>query len=246
MISNELKKNTFLHFENFKMKEFVVKPSFPILYFGDLVRYRDSHLKIVTVGKNPSLNEFRLKEDEDFSFVRFPKWNEKIKNLEEVLNAYFETKPLKKWFSSFEPILNGMNASYYKGNWTNTAIHTDICSPLATSPTWSLINKSDKEMLFKEGYLLWKQLIHELEPDVILVSIPKQLFASIFNSVGKEIIVFDTMKNGDIRKYPYQVFQHEYQIQTKNIKIIFGQAANKPFDKISNFQKYSIGEKCLK
>ncbi|MFN6037231.1 MAG: hypothetical protein ACK452_02090, partial [Bacteroidota bacterium] len=159
-----------------------VKPSLPILYFGDLIRYKDSPLKIVTVGKNPSLNEFRIKENENFSFIRFPKWDEKSKNLEEVLNTYFETKPLKKWFSSFEPILNGMNASYYNGNWKNTAIHTDICSPIATNPTWSLINKTESEVLFKEGNLLWKQLIEELQPDIILVSIPKQLFTSIFNS----------------------------------------------------------------
>src|SRR5215217_5621618 len=36
----------------------VVRPSIPILYFGDLPRYAASPLKIITVALNPSHHEF--------------------------------------------------------------------------------------------------------------------------------------------------------------------------------------------
>ena len=62
MISNELIKKTFDYYDKFKDYDVVVSPSLPILYFGDLASYEKSDLKIVTVGKNPSDNEFRLKK----------------------------------------------------------------------------------------------------------------------------------------------------------------------------------------
>lgn len=244
MLSTDLLNKTLSYFNQFQNEHFVVMPSLPILYFGDTVSYKNSSIKIVTVGKNPSVNEFRLKKTDDYSFIRFPKWNENDKNLQESLDSYFENNPLKSWFSSFEPILNGLNASYYKGSKLNRAIHTDICSPLATNPTWSLLNDNQRETLFKEGIILWKQLIEELQPDFLFVSIPKNLFHEIFSSSGKELVVFETKKDGEERKKPYQVFLYEYHLKSKKVKVVFGQAANKPFDTISESQKFEIGKKC--
>lgn len=245
MLSTDLLDKTLSYFNQFQDEHFVVKPSLPILYFGDTLSYKNSPVKIVTVGKNPSLNEFRLKKTDDYSFVRFPKWNEGSKNLQDCLDSYFENNPLRSWFSSFEPILSGLNASYYKGSKKiNLALHTDVCSPLATDPTWSLLNDNQRGVLFKEGIALWKQLIEELEPDILLVSIPKNLFHEIFSSSGKELVVFENKKDGKERKKPYQVFLYEYQLRSKKVKVVFGQAANKPFDTISESQKFEIGKKC--
>ena len=36
----------------------IVRPSIPVLYFGNYERYQRSPLKVITVGKNPSSNEF--------------------------------------------------------------------------------------------------------------------------------------------------------------------------------------------
>ena len=52
----------------------------------------------------------------------------------DALSAYYRTDPYRGWFSAFEPLLNGAGASYYAGR-TSTAVHTDICSPVATDPT---------------------------------------------------------------------------------------------------------------
>lgn len=247
MISDKLIKKTLKYFDTHKDEKVVVKPSLPILYFGNLDAYSKSKLKVVTVGKNPSDNEFRMNKNDSFSFVRFSEWDETAKNLISTLNPYFENKPLKKWFSCFEPILNGLSASYYKSNYNHTALHTDICSPLATNPTWSKLSKEIQSALYKEGLEIWKELIEELQPDIMLVSIPRSLFKSVFKSSGNELVVFNNKKNGDSRKKPYRVEAFEYHLDTKKkVKVVFGQAANKPFDTISDQQKIKIGELCLK
>ena len=247
MISGQLLNSTFNYFKKHEKDEVVVKPSIPILYFGDLEGYVKSKLKVITVGKNPSLNEFRLQKQDDDSIVRFAKWDAKRQNLTETLNQYFKANahPFTKWFSSFEPILNGLNASYYDGAKDNIALHTDICSPLATNPTWSKLSGEKRSLLFQEGFAIWKQLIEELQPDVLLVSVPRELFNRTFKTTGEELIVFTTKKDGKLRKSPYKVEIHKYQLESnKTVSVVFGQAANKPFDTISAEQKIKIGETC--
>ncbi|HET7091970.1 MAG TPA: hypothetical protein VFI22_00780, partial [Thermomicrobiales bacterium] len=45
----------------------VVRPSIPILYFGDRQRYESSPLQIITVALNPSRHEFPVAD----RFMRF-------------------------------------------------------------------------------------------------------------------------------------------------------------------------------
>ena len=247
MISTDLLQKTILYFNKFKNLDIVINPSIPILYFGDLRKYRESKLQVITVGKNPSDNEFRLNKKDAYSFVRFPNWNDKNQNLIDVLNEYFISTPLNSWFSCYEPILNGMSTSYYPQKNVNVALHTDICSPLATSPTWSKLSKENQELLFKEGILIWKELIEELQPDVMFVSIPRNLFASVFTDKKKQLISFNEKKDGSPRKIIYKVEETEYLLKNgKKVNVIFGQAANKPFDTISEKQKINIGKQCLK
>ena len=158
----------------------------------------------MTVGKNPSDNEFKLHKDDKYSFCRFEDWKYDKSNLIDTLNSYFEKKPLKQWFSSFEPILNGLNSSYYKNEAiNNTAIHTDICSPIATNPTWRKLSIVNQNLLFKDGIIIWKQLIEELQPDIMLISVPQKLFKEIITEKGKLLIFFDKKKDNTLRKYKY-------------------------------------------
>ncbi|MEJ6776481.1 MAG: hypothetical protein QNK85_04060 [Crocinitomicaceae bacterium] len=246
MLSLDLVAKTLKHYHAFISEKIVVSPSLPILYFGDLSRYGRSELKIVTVGKNPSNNEFKLSKNDSYSFVRFQKWRSREENLIETLNAYFKTIPLKNWFSSFEPILNGLDSSYYGGKKPNIAIHTDICSPLATWPTWSKLTDQEKSRLFKDGHQIWLQLIEELQPDIMLISIPHALFSSVVSSNGESLLTFNQKKDGSPRSKPYEVTVHNYVLRSgKTVKVVFGQAANKPFDTISTEQKHEIGQKTL-
>lgn len=49
---------TLAHFDRVRGEPFVVEPSIPILYFGDLRSYEDSSPRVVTVALNPSRKEF--------------------------------------------------------------------------------------------------------------------------------------------------------------------------------------------
>ena len=93
-------------------------------------------MRVLSVGLNPSLYEFPA----DSPFRRFP-LAEGVTLREpepylDALSAYFRTDPYCSWFSAFELMLNGLGASFYEGK-PSTALHTDICSPVATDPTWS-------------------------------------------------------------------------------------------------------------
>ncbi len=248
MTSNNLIKETMEYFEKHKNKAYVVTPSIPILYFGDLKQYGKSKIKIITAGKNPSYNEFQLNKNEPFNLKRFSTYNGT--NLTECLNQYFEKQPFKKWFESFEPILNGLNASFYNQSlYPNRALHTDICSPLATFPTWSKLEEKHREDLFEEGFILWQKLIKELDPDIILISVPKKLFEIVHKTLSltpKGILIsFTKKKNNELRKQPYNVYFYETILNNKATKIVYGRAAQKPFDTISKEQKLKIGGKIV-
>src|SRR3990170_1822110 len=58
------------------------------------------------------------------------------------------------WFGAFEPLLDGMGASYYPGGHA-AALHTDLCSPVATDPTWSRLEPSFQRRFIADGQPLW-------------------------------------------------------------------------------------------
>lgn len=146
-------------------------PLLPIHWFGDRPAYETSPMRVVTVGLNPSDREFRANDAKEISTsFRFPDYDGTEKGLMLALNNYFKRNPYNAWFKgSFGAVLQGFEASFYEGA-KNTAIHTDICSPWATIPTWSKLPKVARQELENEGHGLWKQLILELQPDVILFS----------------------------------------------------------------------------
>ena len=84
----------------------VVKKSIPVIWFGNIERYKESELKIVTVGINPSLKEFPdLPEKPRFNIPDSLSGNEE--NLYNILNDYFNNNPYKLWFEQYEKILEG-------------------------------------------------------------------------------------------------------------------------------------------
>jgi hypothetical protein len=246
MLSNMLINQTLNYFSAHSHRGFVVKPSLPILYFGDLDEYLSSPLKVVTVGKNPSDNEFRLRKTDPYSFCRFKRWNPDNENLIESLNPYFRDEPLS-WFSCYEPVLKGMGCSYYSGGVKNRALHTDICSPIATSPTWSKLLPENQVALYHEGYTIWNQLVEELQPDILLISVPQGLFSKHFRGGGRELLGFTSKADGSPRMEKYTVTEHSKALASgKLIKVIYGQAAQTPFGTISSEQKMEIGSSCLR
>lgn len=230
------------YYLKFTQEKFVISDAIPIVYFGDLEAYSNSETKIITVGKNPSSNEFRLGKSDLFSLCRFPDLVPDRSNLSECWHMYFEKRPLEVWFSCYKQILNGLDASFYRSiHFRNTAIHTDICSLLATDPSWSKLNKNEQQILFDDGYAIWKELIEELQPDIMLMSVPKALLERIVLTRKSKILTLTFKKDGTPRKRAYDVISYNYKLKSgKESQVIWGQAANKPFGLISNEQKVSI------
>ena len=185
----------------------------PIKWFGDRKAYMNSELKVVTVGLNPSSKEFREKDGRPFTTtLRFRHYQaDKPKTLIAALNAYFETRPYR-WFNSFENVLNGMCASYYdNAKYPFRALHTDICSPWATTPTWSKLPQNIKETLYADGHRQWVKLIKQLHPDIMIASVAREYIIDLgIENTEKLLCQFDRKNDGTLRNQPVKVFQYKY------------------------------------
>src|SRR5271167_686907 len=85
----------------------VVRPSVPILFFGDSKSYLASRTRVLTVGLNPSREEFPSANP--FSRFRYSGRVDPSADLDltaylSSLDEYFRVNPYRKWFDpSFEP-----------------------------------------------------------------------------------------------------------------------------------------------
>lgn len=234
-----LAKECLENFESKKDLSYVVKSSMPILYFGNIKKYFESPIRIITVGLNPSKKEF---PDPD-PFLRFQSMKKDHfydfnQQYLAALNEYFQDKPYKEWFDpAYEPLLNGLDASFY-GNMVNTAIHTDICSSLATNQTWESLSRSEQKNLESSGVPVWHKLVDYLEPDIILLSVSGGHLSKIaFETVNDWETVYTTQMDR-----PYLVNSKKVVLSSgKQSSIYFGRAAELPFGFISSETKYLIG-----
>lgn len=234
-------------FDRAARRTFCVKPAVPILFFGDLDAYRGSPLQVLTVGLNPSRQEFPANRP----FRRFPLaegicGGERSRYLD-AMSAYFRTDPYAAWFSAFESLLNGMNASYYHGG-ASTALHTDICSPVATNPTWNKLDKASRAELESDGGPLWHMLLEELEPQIVAISVAKAHLEDIeFTPLTDWEVIHAFMRraNGHPRAQPYEIRGRWYNVGGEQSLFIFGRAAQKPFGLLDNDRKRRAGELVL-
>lgn len=237
------------HYEGLVEAPFVVKPALPILFFGDSTAYFRSQRKIITVGLNPSQHEFpavapfcRFVGGEALGLDRSNTVDPE--HYLALLGRYFQTDPYKRWFRSFEPILNGLGASYYDGR-EHTALNTDLCSPLATAPTWNDLVGSEQALLMQEGVPFWHRLVDYLAPDVILISVARHLRNLIrFELVApwQPIYTIERRNDGQMKRRAYVVEAATIRLSSgKLTRIVFGQAAQTPFGLISNAEKEAIG-----
>lgn len=222
--------------------ESIVTPSIPILYFGDDRRYFESRRKVITVGLNPSCREF----PDDCRFRRFPLARELTPAADDprylaALRDYFRAEPYDRWFrQSFESILGGLDASYYDGA-PNTALHTDLFSPLATDPTWSRLGE-DRRHLQEEGVNLWHRLVERLEPDVMIISIARRFLHNVRFHRPEAWRTIHTVE----RANPFEVEAENVTIAGKTALMVFGTAANIPFGTVSSSDKKNIGRTIAK
>lgn len=191
--------------DNYKL-DCVVKPSIPVIWFGDIEGYfRSSRKKIITLATNPSDQEFKKKRFSEANSLtvndRIDEGNNRGK-LIDGYNSYFKNDDnyFKRWFDDFEMVLNLLPDAYsasYNKDTTNRAIHIDYATALATDPVWWKLKdagyKKEKEKLSENVELFYKLLIY-LDPDVVLFTGDNKNKTSkfecvkdIFNNNGNEL-----------------------------------------------------------
>ena len=224
-----------------------VRPAVPILFFGDLDAWLKSPLRVLTVGLNPSLHEF----PGDDPFHRFPlaagAGGRESPRYLEAMSAYFRTRPYRGWFSSFEHLLGGMDASFYEGR-PSTALHTDICSPVATNPTWSGLGKADRQALARDGLPLWRLLLEQLRPQIVALSVARKHLDDIgFDAMGGWKVIHRVRHkvDGGLRRHPYNVEARWYDVGGAPSLFVFGPAAQTPFGTLAASQKQQAGSAIL-
>ena len=86
---NALLKDALIYYNMYSELDFIVKPSLPILYFGDINAYFNSNFKVITAALNPSDAEFKEFKNSSPSYIRFPEYDNTIETLQSSLNNYF-------------------------------------------------------------------------------------------------------------------------------------------------------------
>ena len=104
-------------------ESWLVEPSAPILFFGDLTAFQTSEIRVVTVALNPSRLEFPPGDP----FLRFPGISTRgeVDSYIGALGGYFHREPYRSWFGFYDEALQGVGVSYY-GAPSGTALHTDV------------------------------------------------------------------------------------------------------------------------
>ena len=220
-----------------------VSPSVPVLFFGDADAYDRSPLRVVTVGLNPSLEEFPAGDP----FCRFPLAAsiaaEDHAGYLDAMSAYFRTSPYWTWFRHLDPLLEGMGAGYRPGR-PSTALHTDICSPVATDPTWSNLDDGDRLLLQADGVPLWHGLMEALQPHIVVLATARRHMSDIaFEPVDDEwrvLHVVDTKVEGDPREPPYRVQARRYAVGGTEALFVLCPAMRSPLP-IGTAQKQELG-----
>ncbi|MFU8858751.1 MAG: hypothetical protein ACNA8S_17315 [Deferrisomatales bacterium] len=217
----------------------VVAPSCPVLYFGDRKAYLASPVRILTVALNPSLREF----PEGDPWLRF-RGGELLDPLTRptdqaaylaALDAYFEQEPYMGWFGpAFGEVLAGMDAGYRSSDrQPNRVLHTDLCSPLATDPTWKGLEREMGPDAFprfqEEGKTLWHDLVEALRPDVLLVSLAEGYLRDLRFANGDGWPVWQELCNGRAQD-PYLVRKTELRLTGGHRCLaVWGRGRNRPF-----------------
>ena len=230
---------------------FVVKNSLPIPYFGDLAEYLVSPLRVMTAALNPSNREF---PDDEPRFDVAEGLGGPA-GLEAQLSAYFRCHPYRSWFSSFEPVLNGLEASYggkmADQAYASTSLHVDMCSPIVTSPTWSKLTPEQRAKLTRAGRDIFEWLIDELEPDIIVASLGwahLETWNANFKAGRRweRLVEYQTTAAGAPLMRPLLVQINEIASRKgRSIVFVNASAADKPFGRFTTERKRAVGQVLL-
>lgn len=227
----------------------------PIPFFGNLAQFENSTRRILTVGLNPSNREFQPGKRETKGWLKRFKFDPPINNTERLLQElshYFQNNPYS-WFNSFEQVLRGCDATYGMDSARkNIALHIDVCSPIATVPTWSELRNADekqsKKLLAEKGKIFFLEMIDLFQPDIVIASVGKSHLEAIDpifkpNNLWKVVYSKKTNKNGTPveSENPPKVIGCQLSLQGRQFFFANGAMRSGPFGVFTNEQKLHIG-----
>lgn len=105
------------------------------------------------------------------------------------------------------------------------AIHTDYITPLTTKEQWSAFSKDNRDLAEKikqEGFEIWKDLINELKPDLIIYAtnikkdLKYEMIKKLKYSKVRELVSINKNEKGEPRIGP---FSFCYCSHCHNLKI---------------------------
>ena len=255
ILSSELYEEMLHHFNEMYAKEDVKnkalikakRTNIPVLFFGDLKKYQSNDFKLVTAALNPSPKEFtgdkKIGPKTRFSTkFRFDAYDGTLESLEKAYSNYFENKPSPylgpyDWFKKgFKPVLNGIGYCFYQNKLEHKAVlHTDFCSTIATSIVWGDLDDNIKKELTKHGIVIWKKLIKELKPNLILISLAKEYLQLLEIEFLDEI--YYKPENDTLKVELYKV-----NVDGFSTHLVWGSSLVHPFQAFTDPQKAEIGE----
>lgn len=217
----------------------VTPRSRPIAWFGDAEAYGRSDLRIVTVGLNPSLTEFPA-DDPD---LRFPAGSETKSATPGFLhsqNDYFRVEPYMAWFRTYRHLLRGLGASFTSDDPSlgRRVLHTDLCSPVPTSPTWSRLDRATRAALASVGVPIWHDTIRALRPDLALVSVAHAHLATIAFEARSE---WETIRTVAKQKSVVDIRLRRYDVDGHTLHVAWARAGTTPFQLLTNQERYEVG-----
>ena len=126
----------------------------------------------------------------------------------------------------------------------STVLHTDICSPVATDPTWTGLDPAVQKALEKDGGPLWHSLLKTLRPQIVILSVARRHLSRIRFRVlsGWRVVrVFEQTQAGTPRKQPVMVSARWCEISGEPSLLAFVPAAQKPLGRLGSIQKREAG-----
>ncbi|HQP38482.1 MAG TPA: hypothetical protein PLI95_25030 [Polyangiaceae bacterium] len=235
-------------------KGLVQAPSFPVLWFGDLERWfkKPRAKRILTSGVNPGPKTFcKCEEGPNWWGKLTHKSPPELGEYSEALARYMEFLSERpddfKWFKSYNPLLEAFGTSFSSGR--DSAIHTDIFSPLATVEPWSRLSRDQQKTLSEQGLALWTRLIRILQPSVVVLSVRNDQWKTIESSLGASQIrnVFCTRSTKDGNRYPrgrnMRIWIAEASEPVAMTLVVGNKLANKPFQPLDHARLSHVGKR---
>jgi hypothetical protein len=144
-------------------------------------------------------------------------------------------------------VLTGFDASFRTGlaEQPNTALHTDLLSPVATKKKWGDVDAKLKPQLIAQGAPLWHELISELRPHIALVSFGPSCRARLSFAIPD---AWKEVHKNQQPKRPYPFWHQTVTVPGSlgsagsfRLDLVYGALFRQPFGGNSNAAKTLLG-----